>query len=80
MSQTIQFHKLNFYTKEATENFLIKNIYESKLLKKIDVIVLEWHDKGPYMIEEILKDSGFDFFSRSLSSVSGMIYAFKREL
>ena len=33
---------------------------------------------GEVVIEEILKNAGFEFFSKTLSPISGLIYAYKK--
>ena len=40
--------------------------------------MIEWHDKGAQIIEELLINSGFNFFARDLGSISGLIYAYKK--
>ncbi len=62
---------------EGAEYEILENLFESGITKQIDVILLEWHDKGSILIEEMLKESGFSIFSISLGPISGMIYALK---
>lgn len=62
---------------EGAEYEIIENLFESGLLNRIDVFLIEWHDKGSRLLEDILLDSGFGCFSLNLNKVSGMIYAYR---
>lgn len=62
---------------EGAEYEIMENIFKTDVINLIDVILLEWHDKGSRVIEDILLKSGFYFFAKDFSPVAGMIYAYK---
>jgi ABC-type hemin transport system substrate-binding protein len=48
------------------------------LLNRIDIFVIEWHEKGPSDIVSMLKAAGFTVLSLDGNAVNhGMIYAWK---
>lgn len=62
---------------EGAEYEIFENLANSNLLTKIDIFLIEWHDKGAEVIEDRLIENGFSIFSRNLTSNAGMIYAIK---
>ncbi|WP_281336373.1 FkbM family methyltransferase [Flavobacterium eburneipallidum] len=64
---------------EGAEYEILQKMSEINLLNDIDVLLIEWHDKGAKILEDILKANSFWVVSRHLTSISGMIYAFKNK-
>ena len=62
---------------EGAEYEIIQNLKESGILNQIDVLLLEWHDKGSKVLEDKLLSAGFNCFLQDLSPITGMIYAYK---
>jgi len=62
---------------EGAEYEILQKLNDSNLLVGIDVLLIEWHDKGATLLEELLVAHNFSVISRYLTSISGMIYAFK---
>lgn len=62
---------------EGAEYEIIEKLNEMNILCDIDVLLIEWHDKGPKILEDKLVENNFKVISRVLTSISGMIYAFK---
>lgn len=63
---------------EGAEYEILQKLSEANLLNDIDVLLIEWHDKGAKILEDILIANDFRLVSRHLTSISGMIYAFKK--
>ncbi len=62
---------------EGAEYEILKRLNDSAILTEIDVLLIEWHDKGAESLENVLIENNFRVVSRYLTSISGMIYAFK---
>lgn len=62
---------------EGAEYEIFENLVSTNWIQKIDVFMIEWHDKGANDIEEALQNANFNCFSRCLGPNSGMIYAYK---
>lgn len=64
---------------EGEELNLIRRLYETGLLAKISVLLIEYHYILPNEIEELLGTFNFHVFSNAFSTMdSGMIYAGKK--
>ena len=62
---------------EGAEYEILQKLNDSNLLVDIDILLIEWHDKGAALLEELLVANNFSVISRHLTSITGMIYAFK---
>ncbi len=62
---------------EGAEYEILQKLNEANMLKDIDVLLIEWHDKGAKILEDLLTANDFRVVSRHLTSITGMIYAFK---
>lgn len=63
---------------EGAEYEILQKLNDSDLFSEIDVLLIEWHDKGATILENILIENNFRVVSRYLTTISGMIYAFKQ--
>lgn len=63
---------------EGAEYEIIQKLNDANLFNDISVLLIEWHDKGPKILEDLLIANDFRVVSRHLTSISGMIYAFKK--
>jgi FkbM family methyltransferase len=63
---------------EGAEYEIIPALFKSGLLKQVDVIMMEWHVKGPGELLRYLNDAGFSSFSfNSHSDVVGAVYCIR---
>jgi FkbM family methyltransferase len=62
---------------EGAEYEIMQKLSNINLLVEIDVLLIEWHDRGSGMLEDILIKNNFRIISRFLTPITGMIYAFK---
>ena len=62
---------------EGGEYEIIDKLDLDGLLDQVNVLIIEWHDKGAEHIEDILIKNKFKIFSRVLETNSGIIYASK---
>lgn len=63
---------------EGAEYEILEKLSELNLLVDVDVLLIEWHDKGAKILEDLLIKNNFRIISRYLTSITGMIYAFKK--
>lgn len=63
---------------EGAEYEIIQKLNDANLLVDIDVLLIEWHDKGAKILEDLLIANDFRVISRYLTPITGMIYAFKK--
>nr|WP_314897222.1 FkbM family methyltransferase [uncultured Flavobacterium sp.] len=63
---------------EGAEYEIMQKLNDTNLLVDIDVLLIEWHDKGATILEDILIKNNFRIISRFLTPITGMIYAFKK--
>ena len=62
---------------EGAEYEIVEKLSELNLFVDVDVLLIEWHDKGATILEDLLIANNFRVISRYLTSITGMIYAFK---
>ena len=62
---------------EGGEYELLEKLDKENKFKHIDILMIEWHDKGSEIIENILLKNKYKIFSRVLEINSGMVYATK---
>ena len=63
---------------EGAEYEILQKLNDANLLVDIDVLLIEWHDKGAKILEDLLMANNFRVVSRHLTSITGMLYAFKK--
>lgn len=63
---------------EGAEYEIMQKLSDSNLLVNIDIFLIEWHDKGAEILEDLLIKNNYTLISTHLTSISGMIYAFKK--
>ncbi|QBN19845.1 FkbM family methyltransferase [Flavobacterium nackdongense] len=62
---------------EGAEYEILQKMNEGTLLAEVDILLIEWHDKGATILEDLLVAHNFSVLSRHLTAITGMIYAFK---
>lgn len=70
----------NFVVKmdcEGAEYEIMERLEETKMFSKISTFMIEWHDEGSKILEEILIKNNYIIFSRNLAINSGMLYAYR---
>lgn len=63
---------------EGSEYGILQDLHEQGILRKLNVVVMEWHEQGPSALLEWLTDSGFNCFHIDNTVKTGMIYAIRR--
>ncbi|MBX7174810.1 MAG: FkbM family methyltransferase [Pyrinomonadaceae bacterium] len=62
---------------EGGEYEILTKLDEGNCLKFFEGVIIEWHDLGSEILENILLKNGFLIISRFITPISGLIYAFK---
>jgi len=65
---------------EGSEYEILQRLNETDLLSRFDIIMIEWHIKGPCSLRKILLDNNFKVLSMDEhNSNIGMLYAFRNK-
>lgn len=62
---------------EGEEYSIFQELFENKILQKIDFIMLEWHYKGKAVLLKLLEDTGFSYWCSNKNKDMGLIYAYR---
>lgn len=62
---------------EGGEYEILAKLDEGNCLKFFDGLIIEWHDNGSEILENILLKNGLLMISKYATPISGLIYAFK---
>jgi len=66
---------------EGAEFEILARLFEKKVIRLIDVYIIEWHNEDPKTIESEFLQNGFDVLKpTSDDPTTGIIYAFKKGL
>ena len=64
---------------EGSEYEIVERLHDTGLLSHFDVIMMEWHLKGPALLREILLDNNFEILSMGEHNINtGILYAFRK--
>ena len=64
---------------EGSEYEILDRLNDTGLLSRFDIIMIEWHFKGPASLRKILIDNNFKILSmEERNRIAGMLYAFKK--
>lgn len=63
---------------EGAEYEIFEDLDSAGILNEIDIVMIEWHDKGSIVLEEILLKYNFIYFSQQVTINTGMIYAYRK--
>lgn len=80
LSEIIERHNEKVFIKldtEGSEFEIIPLLDEKGLLEKVDVLIMEYHRKGPQNLLDILKRNNFFYFQEKMNTVAGIIKAVK---
>jgi FkbM family methyltransferase len=65
---------------EGSEYEIVRCLHENRLLQRLSIVILEWHQRGPSELEDMLRDAGFSTHCPlpPEGSPTGMLYAMKQ--
>ena len=75
-----QYPEYSFFVKidaEGSEYPIFDSLFTGQLPHQVKGMIIEWHFKGPEMLEKKLLGAGFTLASLRLNVNSGLIYAFR---
>lgn len=71
-------HKLLKMDCEGAEYGILANLFDNGLLSQFRLLCIEWHEKGPEELSQLIAKSGYSMFcQQSTTKKLGMIYAYR---
>jgi FkbM family methyltransferase len=65
---------------EGAEYEILQNLFNSELINKIGLFIIEYHDDGPEILEDLLFKSGFITIRKRTALHLGIIYAYNTNI